>query len=173
MYLPVYTGSRLQITGLMGVRFFRFSEGLDWGQLAGTAPAALRFGDNPADEAFVNVDVQNNLVGFQLGAYMNWQVCRNVSIFAAPKIGIFGNHINGAQQHGHGRWHRGNFRQSTGLRRCVELPHLRRDVFSVLGSIDVGINWAISSELERGRRLSGGGRQRHRFGRQPDSAVLC
>jgi hypothetical protein len=143
MYLPVYTGSRLQITGLMGVRFFRFSEGLDWGQLAGTAPVGARFGDNPADEAFVNVDVQNNLVGFQLGAYMNWQVCNNVSIFAAPKIGIFGNHINAHNSMVTGDGIVATFDNPPGSGNALNF-HTSTDVFSVLGSIDVGFNWAFS-----------------------------
>ena len=143
MYLPVYTGSRLQITGLMGVRFFRFSEGLDWGQLAGTAPAGARFGDNPADEAFVNVDVQNNLVGFQLGAYMNWQVCCNVSIFAVPKMGIFGNHINAHNSMVTGDGIVATFDNPPGSGNALNF-HTSTDVFSVLGSIDVGVNWAIS-----------------------------
>jgi hypothetical protein len=133
-------GGRFQMTALAGVRFFRFSEGLDWGQLAGTAPVGAQFGDNPADEAFVHCDLQNNLIGFQLGSYMNYQVCNRLSIFAVPKIGIFGNHIEGHNEMITGD---GTVATFDGNGDTLNF-HNTANVFSVLGSIDAGFTWQFS-----------------------------
>ena len=59
--------NRFQMTALAGIRYFRFNEGLAWDQFGGN----LLPGGGP-DEAIVNTDVQNNLVGFQIGTYMNY-----------------------------------------------------------------------------------------------------
>jgi hypothetical protein len=141
MYLPCCDPcNRFQLTALAGIRFLRFDEGLRWGTLAGTAPSGARFGDNLADEAFVNADVQNNLVGFQIGACMNWQVCNSVSLFAMPKIGIFGNHINGHNSVIAGD---GTVATFDGSGNPLNIRNTA-NVFSMLGSIDVGVNWAFA-----------------------------
>ena len=133
-------GGRFQMTALAGVRFFRFSEGLDWGQLSGAAPANAQFGDNPANEAFVHTDVQNNLIGFQIGAYMNYQVSCRFSVFAVPKIGIYGNHVEG-----HNEMVTGDGTVATFDNNGDALNfHNSTNVFSVLGSLDAGFTWAVT-----------------------------
>ena len=128
--------SRFQMTALAGVRFFRFSEGLEWDQFAN--PANLPAG--ASDEAITNVQVQNNLVGFQIGAYMNYRVCNSIGIFAVPKIGIYGNHISG----------RNSMALADGTQATFDASgdalnfHNSSNVFSMLGSIDVGVNWAFA-----------------------------
>jgi len=140
MYLPCCDPcNRFQITALAGVRFMRFTEGLEWGTLAGSAPVGARFGDDPTNEAFVNTDVQNNLVGFQIGANMNWQICNSVSLFAMPKIGIFGNHVSAHNSVIEGD---GTVATFDGSGNALNI-HSSANVFSMLGSIDVGVNWAF------------------------------
>jgi Putative beta barrel porin-7 (BBP7) len=137
MYLPCCDScSRFQMTALAGVRFFRFSEGLEWDQFADPANVPVGF----SDEAITKVDVQNNLVGFQIGAYMNYRVCNSVCLFAAPKIGIFGNHINA-----HNSMALADGTQATlDANGDVLSFHNVKDVFSMMGSIDVGVNWAFA-----------------------------
>ncbi len=137
MYLPCCDScSRFQLTALAGVRFFRFTEGLEWDQFADPANVPVGF----SDEAITHVDVQNNLVGFQIGAYMNYRVCNSVYVFAAPKIGIFGNHINAHNSMALADGTPATFDANGDVLNF----HNSRNVFSMLGSIDVGVNWAFA-----------------------------
>jgi hypothetical protein len=72
-----------------GVRFFKFDENFDYA----TDITDGDFGQDPDDELFYNIDVENNLVGFQLGCNMNydWSSCLN--FYANTRFGIYGNHI--------------------------------------------------------------------------------
>ena len=75
MYMLFSIGSRLQVTGLMGVRFLRFNEGLQWGQLPVPhqwEPVYVIIRRRSISEC---LNVQNNLVGFQVGSYVNHQIC--------------------------------------------------------------------------------------------------
>ncbi len=127
--------NRFQMTALAGIRYFRFNEGLTWNQFGGN----LLPGGGP-DEAIVNTDVQNNLVGFQIGSYMTYCFHDRFSIFAIPKIGIFGNHITGLNR----------MALSDGTIATFDVGgdqlnfHNNKDVFSMMGSIDVGFNWGLN-----------------------------
>lgn len=141
LYIPCCDPcNRFQLTALAGVRYFRFTEGLQFGTLAGSAPVGAQFGEYPADEAYLDVNVQNNLVGFQIGAYGNYQIANRFSIFAVPKIGIFGNHITAHNSLYTGSGVPATF-QLTGNQFDIRNS---RNVFSMLGSIDVGFNWAFT-----------------------------
>jgi hypothetical protein len=131
-------GGRFQMTALAGVRFFRFDEGLTWGQFADPANPALPGG--APTEAIVNANVQNNLVGFQIGAYMNYQVCDRFSVFAVPKIGIYGNHIEG---HNSMALSDGTVATFDNNGDALNF-HNSTNVFSVLGSLDAGFTWAVT-----------------------------
>jgi hypothetical protein len=138
LYMPC-CGGRFNVTGLAGVRFFRFNEGLQFGALAGSAPVGATFATDPNDAAYLNTDVQNNMIGFQIGAYLNFQMFDRFSVFAIPKIGIYGNHING-----HNELIGGDGTVATFDASGDNLNfHNTKDVFSMVGSIDVGFNWAF------------------------------
>jgi Putative beta barrel porin-7 (BBP7) len=141
LYLPcVDPCAHFQLTALAGVRFLRFDEVMQFGALAGTAPAGATFANDPADAAYLNSSVQNNLVGFQIGAYMNYRIGSEFRIFVTPKIGIYGNHVVGRNELVGGNGTLATFDASGD----VISFHNTTDVFSVLGSIDVGFNWAFT-----------------------------
>jgi hypothetical protein len=137
LYLPCWTPcDRFTLTAIAGIRYFRFSEGLTWEQFANSAGIPAGF----SDEAITHVDVQNNLVGFQIGSYMNYRLCRRWSVFAVPKVGIFGNHIVG-----HNQMALADGMPATFDANGDELNfHNSANVFSMLASIDVGFNWAFN-----------------------------
>jgi hypothetical protein len=139
LMMPV-SGGRFQMTALAGVRFFRFNEGLQFGALAGSAPVGATFASDPADAAYLNTSVQNNLIGFQIGSYLNYQVNDRLSVFAVPKIGIYGNHITGHNELIGGD---GTVATFDGNGDALNF-HNTANVFSMLGSIDVGVNWAFT-----------------------------
>ena len=122
------------------MRFLRFTKSCRWAALAGTAPAGATFSNDPADACFLNSSVQNNLVGFQIGPYMNYRVGNEFRIFVTPKIGIYGNHVVGRNELLGGNGTLATFDASGD---AISFDNTT-DVFSVLGSIDVGFNWAFT-----------------------------
>ncbi len=128
---PLMTGpyGRFQFTYLMGVRFLRFQDGL----IFGSVQDGFQFGANGgANEAYIQSSVTNNLVGFQLGGRADYFITPRFSVFAAPKVGIYGNDMNVQ-----GRIYTGD-----GL---VGMDVTGSKVgFSMMGQLDVGMNYQFS-----------------------------
>jgi hypothetical protein len=95
---PNYGGSRCQFSWLGGVRWFQFDERLIFGSLSGgggAVPAANNFGDNGgASEAYLRINTNNNLVGFQLGGNFDFLWGPRLRFFSTPKFGVYGNHMS-------------------------------------------------------------------------------
>ena len=71
-----------------GPRFFRFDEYFSYrSTFDGTYVA------NPRD-VFYDIDVENNLIGFQLGGNVNYNLTCRWSLFTGTKLGIYNNHIS-------------------------------------------------------------------------------
>ena len=92
-------GNPLNVSWLGGFRYFRFDDEFSFGSLQGDVAAGVV---DPARDwdtdggiyaAYINTDVENNLYGFQLGARIDYQPSLKCSMFLAPKIGLYGNHI--------------------------------------------------------------------------------
>jgi hypothetical protein len=135
LYMPCCEScNRFQMTALAGFRYFQFRDNLEWDQFAGTGAGVT------PDEAITVANVSNNLYGFQIGAYLDYQVCNRWSIFAVPKVGIYGNGITGLN----------SMFLSDGTRATFDSNgdalnfHNTANTFSVLGQIDVGFNWWFS-----------------------------
>ncbi len=80
---------RWNVELLAGVRHFNFDERFLWASVE----SPWNFGDNGgANEAFLASDVENHLTGFQIGALVDYYLTKRVSIFAKPKVGVYGNH---------------------------------------------------------------------------------
>ena len=69
-----------------GVRYFRFRDQLDFTSCTNYAA--------PFDQALLDDRVVNNLIGFQIGADVNYNLGCNFHFFLNPKIGIYDNHMN-------------------------------------------------------------------------------
>lgn len=75
---------------LAGVRYFHFDNGLRYGSVQGGS----EFGDNGgADEAYLSVDIENHLIGLQVGADLEYRLGCGVSLFARPKAGFYANYM--------------------------------------------------------------------------------
>jgi len=75
-------------TWLLGVRYFQYYDNL----MYATSDDNTTF-DFDANEAYYGVSVYNHLIGAQIGARLDYNLGSAVSLFAAPKIGLYGNHI--------------------------------------------------------------------------------
>ncbi len=115
-----------QVTWLGGVRWFRFDESLLYSAVAG---ASTPTGSN---EAFMDFDCTNDLVGFQLGARCDWYLTERFSLFVTPKFGLYGNHIQT-----HNRVYNGD---------DSELYDFSQDTTGVsfLGEVDLGASWQFA-----------------------------
>jgi len=130
---------RLMFTNLVGVRYFRFSDNLVFGSVAG----GHNFGDDGgADEAYLANKVINNMVGLQIGTRLDYFVVPRLRLFAAPTFGVLGNHMTSTSQlySGDGLQGYNNF---TG----APVPynsHGSKNTASLLAQIDVGLGWQIT-----------------------------
>jgi len=80
-------GSRLNLTWLTGVRYFRFEDNLTYA----ASRADYTFGSGN-DDIYYNSEVTNDLVGGQIGGTLNYCTGRRASLYATTKLGVYGNH---------------------------------------------------------------------------------
>jgi hypothetical protein len=122
---------------LVGARFFRFDEFLQFASVAG----GNEFGNNAGlAEAYLDLDVENNLYGVQIGGRGDWRVHRNWRIFAGTKVGVFANDIDFDTQLYRGDGALAVF-SSTG--NTFNLSNNKVDV-SMLAQIDLGVSYDIT-----------------------------
>ena len=132
MHMPVQlaSGSPVSLNWLAGVRYFRFDEGLLFGAVSGGNEFGSAGGTN---EAYLDIDVLNNLVGFQLGTDGRIQVLRNVALFGSLRGGIYGNHVRGRTM-----LYRGDGLEG------FNIQNTENDV-SMLGELNLGMEWQPAS----------------------------
>lgn len=87
--------SRFRFNWLAGIRFFRFNENLLFGADANDTQITYE-----ADEIFYNIDIDNDLIGFQLGNELQYCLSRRLTLDLAIKLGVYGNYINHASEIG-------------------------------------------------------------------------
>lgn len=83
-------GRRFNLGVGAGLRYMLIDESFEYG----TADQSTAFGVSPANEVFYNIDVENHLVGIQVGGRGDYLVTQSFSLFADTKFGIYNNYIN-------------------------------------------------------------------------------
>jgi hypothetical protein len=80
---------RLGVGLMAGPRWFRYREGFNYQStdVDGAFNAGL-------DDVNYQTTTTNDLIGFQVGARINYQPWQRLRLFAAPKFGIYNNNIN-------------------------------------------------------------------------------
>jgi hypothetical protein len=123
--LPTTSYGRLSVSWLCGARFFRFDEGLQYSSVQGGS----EFGSNNGlNEAYYDVDVENNLIGAQVGAQADWRFFDRFTLYAAPRVGLYGNDIN----------HRSQVRRGDGLE-AFTINSNEADI-ATLAQLDLGMS---------------------------------
>jgi Putative beta barrel porin-7 (BBP7) len=79
-------GSRLNMTWLAGVRYFRFNDTLSY---ASSRLDNQFTGAN--DDIYWDTQLQNDLLGAQLGGIINYCTGRRANLYATTKMGVYGN----------------------------------------------------------------------------------
>ena len=130
--------SPFKVSYLAGFRAFTFDERLLFGA-ATTEP----FGTDPATEGYFDVDVENELYGFQLGADIRYSCCGGLGLYFRPKFGIYGNYMT--QQVGLYTGDGINAQAQPVGDPPVDFPlNSSKDDLSFLGELDLGIHWQVS-----------------------------
>lgn len=127
---PIFNPNRtVNVSWLAGVRFFKFDDDL----LFSAVRNGFTYGD-PQNTAFYDVDVENNMIGAQLGAYANLWLTDRLSLYATPKFGIYNNYMTQ--------------NQSLYLLEANGAPGFdigaKKNDLSFLAEIDVGVNYRFS-----------------------------
>jgi hypothetical protein len=135
---------------LVGVRYFRFEERLLFGSLQQGATWGQ---DGGAREAYLDDRITNSMVGFQFGFNADYALGGGFSLFIAPRLGIYNNHI----RHDFGMYLGDGTVATTGSSGVAGaypvVSHTNR--FAFLGQIDVGAEWKFAPRwsLRGGYRL--------------------
>ncbi len=90
LLLGAWTRGRLTLVPFIGFRYFRFDERLTFAGLTADGDWS-----NPDDWAAHHNRMTNNLYGFQIGGFANYMIVNRVGFFVGPKVGLFGNQMNG------------------------------------------------------------------------------
>jgi hypothetical protein len=127
-----------QLGWTAGVRYFRFDEDF----LYSSDPIDTSF-TGAAEEVHYNIDVENNLIGFQVGGRADYCLSRCLSLFADTKVGIYGNHIS----------HRSSIYGANGQAFVADplSPYFGQDVdiasskddFAMIGDLSIGANLCL------------------------------
>lgn len=130
-YCAVDTCGRMRpwkASGLVGVRHFQLNDCM----LYATSQDNESF-DYDANEAYYRVRTENTLTGVQLGGRFDYLLgsCRRWSVWASPRVGLYGNHIwqNSATYNINGE--------------AFNITSTKSDV-AVVGQLDVGVDWQIN-----------------------------
>lgn len=125
---------------LLGVRYFRFDENLVFSSVINGSTFGANGG---ADEAHLGVRDENNLLGAQIGARMNYYLTQDFSFFATPKFGIYNNDIQQRVQLNSGDNLSGLATPVGGPAAPFPLESSKND-FAVLAELDLGMNWQMT-----------------------------
>jgi hypothetical protein len=130
--------NRWDVEILAGVRYFQFDDFLRYA----AAEDGAYFGEaGGSREAYMESDIKNHLIGFQIGALMDYQMTQRWFVYARPKIGIYGNHIR--HRFNVRRGDSGAFGHQTLTGETYPVSSTKND-FSFLAEIDAGLRWEFA-----------------------------
>jgi len=123
----------------LGVRWFRFEEELLFGSLRrGTWGAA-----GGVNEAYIDQEVKNDLIGAQLSVDMTYFVHRNWRIFLTPRVGLYNNHIQLDFQVYRGDGTAASPQPGSGVTGTYPV-RANTDTLSFLTQVDAGVEWRFA-----------------------------
>jgi hypothetical protein len=125
---------------LLGARYFRFDETL----LFSSVIDGSTFGANGgADQATLDIRNENNLIGGQIGARLNYYLTQDFSFFATPKLGVYANDIQQEVSLYSGDGFNGVATPIGGPVQDFPFVASKTDV-SILAELDLGMNWQLT-----------------------------
>ncbi|MEX0818653.1 MAG: BBP7 family outer membrane beta-barrel protein [Pirellulaceae bacterium] len=130
-------GSRLRHNWLAGVRYFRFDENLlfasdadDW---------QITYAN---DEIFYNIDIENHLIGLQLGSQTQYCMSDRLTADLGIKFGVFANRINHISEIG-GNLGVATINNGPFTGRAFFVDNSKNDV-AFLGELNLGLRYGFN-----------------------------
>ncbi|MCS7303832.1 MAG: hypothetical protein NZ602_01825 [Thermoguttaceae bacterium] len=120
----------------LGARWLRFEEELLFGSLR-TGSWGANGGRN---EAYINQELTNDLIGVQLTVDMTYFVHRSWRIFLTPRVGLYNNHIDLDFQVYRGDGTAASPQPGSGVTGTYPV-RAKTDTLSFLTQLDAGIEW--------------------------------
>jgi Putative beta barrel porin-7 (BBP7) len=132
-------GSRLNMTWLAGVRYFRFTDTLTYA----SSLSDTTFGTGN-DDIYYDNSVVNELIGGQLGGILNYCTGKRASLYALTKMGLYGNHARFTSDLG---TYNGNSAYVTngGVQANYMISNSKTDV-AFIGEFGTGVNYRLTSK---------------------------
>lgn len=125
---------------LLGARYFRFDENLVFSSVIDGSTFGANGG---ADEAYLGVRNENNLIGGQIGVRLNYYLTQDFSFFAVPKFGVFANDIQQRVSLSSGDNLVGVATPVGGPVADFPLYSSKTDT-AILAELDLGMNWQLT-----------------------------
>ena len=129
-----------QVRWIVGLRFFRFEEGLLFASLD---EGYSWWQEGGIHQAYIDENIKNNLWGLQTGVELEWGRHLNpygLSLYVAPKFGIYGNYMENRFDIYRGDGLRATPDPTSGVVGSYPVEATGGCV-SFLGEIDAGIDW--------------------------------
>jgi len=101
---PAACGPAFSMSALCGVRYFRVDDDFELASEFGTYAGGVipevynGFDYASANELYHDIQVENHLVGVQLGSSMNYCIASRWNLFADTTFGLYNNHVNHYQR---------------------------------------------------------------------------
>lgn len=120
---------------LAGIRYLRLDDDFSFA----TDYTSDEFGDDPANEVDYNIEVDNNLLGFQVGGRMDYYVWGGLALNLGTAIGIYGNHMTQQQY----IWGGNGFAYVDGTDDVYNVERSANDV-AFLGDLFAGVSYDLT-----------------------------
>ena len=117
-----------ELEWIFGTRYFRFDENWDFSSV----DAGNDFGDDPTQEGHYNIDMENSMIGLQIGTMARWQLGSRWGLRAGQKVGIYANNVS----------HRSQGYRGDGAS-AFNIASTKNEV-SFLAELDLGLDYEIS-----------------------------
>jgi hypothetical protein len=135
------SGSRFGGNWITGVRWFHYDEYLRYNT------EQMGFGTNgEADELWYEIKTKNDLVGFQMGGQLTYQLCQNFTILSSARFGAYNNHITAWQGIHGGAGTYATFNSGAAAGSAYNIT-TTTNALAFLGEVDLGVRWQITSCL--------------------------
>ncbi|NNE00440.1 MAG: BBP7 family outer membrane beta-barrel protein [Pirellulaceae bacterium] len=138
-------GCRVQVVTSHGFRWFQLEDSLELAADNGTTAGYQ------ADDTYYNVDVENNLFGYQFGSRLTYCLSKRMQLNVGGKMGLYGNDVNIRQRMG--TLTTAAYLTASGT---DDIDTDESDtVFSALGELDLGLGYRLNNAwtVEGGYRL--------------------
>ena len=127
--------SRVQVTTSHGLRWFQIDDSFD-----ATADLATTAAGYAADDLSVNMDVENNLIGYQFGSTLNYCLNCHWLFNIGAKFGIYANDVEFTQRIG------SESTYATTLFSGADVSTTESDtVLAALGELNIGLTYRFSN----------------------------